>query len=380
MNIEQKKWSKAKGWETLRNDNLDYLNCNLVIAFGSTEILSDSFFYENIQASYPNAHILMNSTSGEIIDRQVNDDTISLTAIEFEKTKIKTAITHIGAVRNSFDAGYFLARALEPLDLANVLVISDGQKVNGSDLVLGLQEFLPKGTIITGGMAGDGDRFQKTLVGLNETPSEGRIVAIGFYGKNLSVSHGSVGGWDTFGPERLITKSKGNILYELDSQSALDIYKTYLGEYADELPGSGLLFPLSIRKDGNSEAVVRTILSIDEDAKSLTFAGNMPEGIYARLMNANFDRLIEGASDAAVNSMKNTMTKPDLAILISGVGRKLVLNQRIEEEVEVVKTIFGEKTAIAGFYSYGEISPSFNFNKCELHNQTMTITTFSETN
>ncbi|MEP7168417.1 MAG: FIST N-terminal domain-containing protein [Bacteroidota bacterium] len=380
MNIEQKKWSKAKGWETLRNDNLDYLSCNLVIAFGSTEILSDSFLYENIKKSYPNANILMNSTSGEIIDRQVNDDTISLTAIEFEKTKIKTAITHIAAVRNSFDAGYFLARALDPVDLANVLVISDGQKVNGSDLVLGLQEFLPKGTIITGGMAGDGDRFQKTLVGLNETPSEGRIVAIGFYGKNLAVSHGSVGGWDTFGPERLITKSKGNILYELDGQSALDIYKTYLGEYADELPGSGLLFPLSIRKDENSEAVVRTILSIDEDTKSLTFAGNMPEGIYARLTNANFDRLIEGASDAAVNSMKNTITKPDLAILISGVGRKLVLNQRIEEEVEVVKTIFGEKTAIAGFYSYGEISPSFNFNKCELHNQTMTITTFSETN
>ncbi|HKR04133.1 MAG TPA: FIST N-terminal domain-containing protein [Bacteroidia bacterium] len=380
MNIEQKKWTKATGWETLRNDNLDYLNCNLVIAFGSREILSDSFLYESIKSSYPNANILMNSTSGEIIDRQVNDETISLTAIEFEKTKIKTAITHIGAVRNSFEAGYFLARALDPVNLANVLVISDGQKVNGSDLVLGLQEFLPKDTIITGGLAGDGDRFQKTLVGLNESPNEGRIVAIGFYGKNLTVTHGSVSGWDSFGPERLITKSKGNLLSELDGQPALDIYKKYLGEYADELPGSGLLFPLSIRKDENSEAIVRTILSIDEDAKSLRFAGNMPEGFYARLMNANFDRLIEGATNAAINSMKNILQKPDLAILISCVGRKLVLNQRIEEEVEGVKAIFGDTTAITGFYSYGEISPSFNFNKCELHNQTMTITTLSETN
>jgi hypothetical protein len=380
MNIEQKKWTKGNGWETLRNDNLDYLNCNLVIAFGSTEILSDSFLYDNIKATYPNAHVLMNSTSGEIIDRQVNDDTVSLMAIEFSKTKIKTAYTNISAVRNSFDAGYFLARALDPLNLTNVLVISDGQKVNGSDLVLGLQEFLPKGTIITGGLAGDGARFKKTLVGLNEAPSEGRIVAIGFYGKNLTVTHGSVGGWDAFGPERLVTKSKGNILYELDGMSALDIYKSYLGEYADELPGSGLLFPLSIRKDENSESIVRTILSIDEDAKSVTFAGNMPEGFYATLMNANFDRLIEGASSAAVHSMKNILEKPDLAILISGVGRKLVLNQRIEEEVEVVKAVYGEKTAITGFYSNGEISPPFNLMKCELHNQTMTITTLSEIN
>src|SRR6185436_12757630 len=165
MNIEQKKWTKTNGWETLRNDNLDYLNCNLVIAFGSREILSDNFLYENIKKTYPNANVLMNSTSGEIIDRQVNDDTISLTAIEFNKTKIKTAITNIAAVRNSFDAGYFLARALDPVDLTNVLVISDGQKVNGCDLVMGLQEFLPKGTIITGGLAGDGSLFQKTLVG-----------------------------------------------------------------------------------------------------------------------------------------------------------------------------------------------------------------------
>ena len=380
MNIEQKKWTKTEGWETLRNDNLEYLNCNLVIAFGSTEILSDSFLYENIKTNYPNANILMNSTSGEIIDRQVNDDTISLTAIEFEKTKIKTAITNIGAVRNSFEAGYFLSRALDPVDLTSVLVIADGQRVNGSDLVRGLQEYLPKETIITGGLAGDGERFKKTLVGLNETPAEGRIVILGFYGKNLTVTHGSVSGWDAFGPERLITKSKGNILYELNDQPALDIYKTYLGEYAEELPGSRLLFPISIRKDDQSENIVRTILSLDEDAKSLTFAGNMPEGFYARLMNTNFDHLIEGASDAATASMKNALSKPDLAILISGMGRKLVLNQRIEEEVEVIKTIFGEKTAITGFYSYGEISPSYKLNQCELHNQTMTITTLSESN
>jgi hypothetical protein len=349
-----------------------------VLAFGSSLIFEDAAIYSTIRKNYPNADIIMNSTSGEIYDTQVNDDSISLTAVYFEKTKIKTAIAQIEDMENSCGAGRFLASAFDPENLKNILVISDGQKVNGSELVQGLQECLPKGTIITGGLAGDGSRVKKTLVGLNESPIEGRIVAIGFYGENLSVSYGSAGGWDSFGPERLITKADANILYELDGKPALDIYKMYLGEYANELPGSALLFPLSIRTIDSDELIVRTILGVNDEEKSLTFAGNMPEGTYARLMKANFDRLIEGASNAAQDSINGNIKKPELAILISCVGRKLVLNQRIEEEVEVVRAVYGADTAITGFYSYGEISPSFNFMKSELHNQTMTITTLSE--
>ena len=107
----------------------------------------------------------------------------------------------------------------------------------------------------------------------------------------------------------------------------------------------------------------------------MTFAGDIPQGATARLMKANFDRLIEGAQGAAE---KSTSIIPDLAILISCVGRKLVLKDRTEEELESVRRIFGNKTVLTGFYSYGEISPFTPNSKCELHNQTMTITTLSE--
>ncbi len=353
MTIEQKKFSKATGGETLKAGYFNSANGNFVITFGSSAILEEEAIYKTIWNSYPHADIIMNSTSGEIYDTQVNDETISLTAICFETTKIKTATVQIDEVENSRVAGRSLASGLDPLHLKNVLVISDAQKVNGSEMVLGLQEYLPPGTIIKGGLAADGSRFQKALVGLNESSGEGRIVPIGFYGNRLSVTYGSVGGWDSFGPERLITKSGDNILYELDGKPALDIYKMYLGEYANEQPGSGLLFPLSIRTANSDELIVRTILGISEEKKSLTFAGNMPEGSNARLMKANFDRLIEGASNAAQDSINGKNKKPDLAILISCVGRKLVLNQRIEEEVEVVRAMYGGNTAITGFYSYG---------------------------
>lgn len=377
MRIQQKKYSHENGWETLKPEPFDASSCTIVLAFGSTTLLEDKSIYSYIRESYPVADIVMSSTSGEIYNTQVNDNSISLTAICFEKTIIQTASVLMDDVENSRKAGNYLSSTFNSEGLKNLLIISDGQKVNGTELIQGLQECLQAATIITGGLAGDGSRFKKTLVGLNELPIEGRIVAIGFYGDDLTVTFGSVGGWDSFGPERLITKAKENILYELDGKPALDIYKMYLGEYANELPGSGLLFPLSIRTN-TEEPVVRTILGINEEEKCLTFAGNMPEGSYARLMKANFDRLIEGASIAAQNSIAPINEKPELAILISCIGRKLVLDQRIEEEIEVIREMYGNDTNITGFYSYGEISPLSNFTKCELHNQTMTITTFSE--
>ena len=111
----------------------------------------------------------------------------------------------------------------------------------------------------------------------------------------------------------------------------------------------------------------------------MTFAGDIPVGGYVRLMTANFERLIDGAAGAAKACHQGLASStPDLAVLISCVGRKLVLKQRIEEEVEAVRDVLGEQAVLTGFYSYGEISPFTRNAKCELHNQTMTITTFSE--
>jgi hypothetical protein len=167
-------------------------------------------------------------------------------------------------------------------------------------------------------------------------------------------------------------------LYKIGDRYALDLYKEYLGKYADELPGSSLYFPLSMKENKENEAIVRTILAIDEENKSMTFAGNIPQGSYVRLMKANFDKLIDASYEAANSSLINDNENPQLALMVSCVGRKIVLGNRIEEEIEVVKDVFGNNTILAGFYSYGEISPTLQNVACELHNQTMTITVISE--
>ncbi|HLG73474.1 MAG TPA: FIST N-terminal domain-containing protein [Chloroflexota bacterium] len=349
----------------------------LAFIFGSTAELAKRESFDAIRRQYPEAILLGCSTAGEICGTSVLDDTLVVTAVQFENTPLQLARTSVSDMADSQAAGEFLARNLPHEGLRHVFVLSDGLKVNGTALSEGLKGALPDDVVVTGGLSGDGDRFSRTLVCADDVPAEGTVAALGLYGDSLQVGFGSLGGWDPFGPDRLITRSKGNVLYELDNQSALELYKTYLGPHAAGLPSTGLLFPLELRT--GDQGLVRTILAVDEKEQSLTFAGDVPEGCYARLMKANFERLIDGAVGAAKAS-HHTLSggSADLAVLISCVGRKLVLKQRIEEEVEGVREVLGEGTTLAGFYSYGEISPQTPTAKCELHNQTMTITTFGE--
>jgi hypothetical protein len=378
MKVEQVRWQKDNGFLPVYGGGLKK-DAQLVLVFGATAILKDHTLIQEVKKLYPEAHILGCSTAGEISGTQVFDDSLVVTSIRFESTHFAGTSIKLGDMGNSFEAGERLASSINRDNLTHVFVLSDGLKVNGSELVKGLTEHLPAEVTITGGLAGDGDRFGETLVFWDNVPQRDTIALVGFYGDSLKIGYGSMGGWDPFGPERLITKSKENVLYELDGKSALEIYKMYLGEHAKGLPATALLFPLSLRTKDGETGIVRTILSIDEENHSMTFAGDIPEEAYARFMKANFERLIDGAQAAAKTSHQAIGARsPNVAILISCVGRKLVLKQRIEEEVEAARDIFGANTVLTGFYSYGEISPFLPGAPCSLHNQTMTITTFTE--
>ncbi|MEW6055484.1 MAG: FIST N-terminal domain-containing protein [Bdellovibrionota bacterium] len=378
MKLEQCSWNKNSGW-TQDSPSLSG-KTDLVFIFGETSLLKKKALVTDVTNRYPGAFLFGCSTAGEIQGNHVFDDSIVTTAIQFAKTKIQNATVSLSSVTDCFEAGQKLATSIPHADLRHVFVLSVGLNVNGSELVKGLSSKLPAQVTITGGLAGDKARFKETVIVAGDVVSQDSVAIVGLYGSHLQVGTASLGGWDPFGPERLVTKSKGNVLYELDGNSALELYKTYLGDHAKNLPGSALLFPLCLRSDQSKSGIVRTILGIDEKDQSMTFAGDIPEGSYGRFMKANFDRLIEGATNAAKTISESVMnSKPQFALLISCVGRKLVLSQRTEEEIEGVREVLGEQATMTGFYSYGEISPFTPSAKCELHNQTMTITTLSET-
>jgi hypothetical protein len=351
----------------------------LVLAFGDSKFFDQPAPIAEIARAYPRSHLLGCSTSGEILGTAVSENSIAVAVAKFASGTLRSSFAGVGSAADSFAAGQNLARDLAEPDLRGELVLSDGLNVNGSELVRGLNSVLPRGVTVTGGLAGDGNRFKRTWVLHQGVPKSGLVSAVGFYGDRVRIGHGSRGGWDIFGPERIVTRSRGNVLYELDGKPALQLYKQYLGERASELPASALLFPLSLRTTpSDSKSLVRTILAVDEESQSMTFAGDIQQGALAQLMKANFERLIQGASDAALMTRQSGASSgPTLAVAISCVGRRLVLGERTEEEVEAVLDILPVGARQVGFYSFGEISP-YASGTCDLHNQTMTLTTIAE--
>jgi hypothetical protein len=376
MKIKQILWSGAKGWEVL-NDDGEKSPPSFVLYFSAPGLMNDRARYDELAAQFPGVPLIGCSTGGEILGPEVHDATIAVNAVWLEKGQVRLAEHRMSPGEDSAAIGAALAAKLSQDGLRAVFVLSDGTQVNGSSLVEGLRSVLAEGVVITGGLAGDGADFKVTLVGGESPPQSGLVACIGFYGQELLIGHGSFGGWDRFGPERMITRSKDNVLYELDGEPALDLYKRYLGDEAAKLPASALLFPLSVRPSlSEGGDVVRTVVGIDGAAKTMIFAGDVPQGHVGQLMRGNFDHLVEGAQSAAESA--SGAKSRSLAILVSCIGRKLLMGQRVVEEVEVVGDVLGDSARLTGFYSYGEISPHGFTGKCQLHNQTMTITTIAE--
>jgi hypothetical protein len=375
MNVRLLSHRPTSGWSAPLPAGLDSSK-TLVLAFAATDYAERTEVWEELARAFPASHRLGCSSAGEIAGETVSDGSLVLAVVRFDRATLASTAVPIQAVEVSKGTGGKIARALASPRPQLVLVLSEGLHVNGTDLVRGFTEGLPPETAIVGGLAGDGERFGRTWTLVDGVPRSGWVSAVALGGA-VAVGHASGGGWQAFGPEREVTASEGNVLYALDGKPALALYKDYLGDLADGLPATALYYPLAIRTPGEAgPGIVRTVLGIDESAQSMTFAGDIPLGARTRLMRSNHDRLVEGAAHAGMLACRGA-SDPVFAIAVSCVGRRMVLGQRVEEETAVALEALPAGSSQVGFYSYGEISPS-GAATCNLHNQTMTLTTIRE--
>ena len=369
-------WSAASGWQSVDSP---VPGAQIVLVFGNREWFSDPGPIEALRRLHPTADVMGCSTGGQIIGDDVSDDCAIALVIEFHKSRVRVAKVDTLLEPSARTAGEALARSLAAPDLRAIIVVSDGLNVNATRMVEGMRA--AASVPIMGGLAGDGPHFGRTVVHVNGVSRDHLIVAAGLYGDALQIGHGSSGGWSVFGPRRQITRSDANVLHELDGRSALELYRTYLGEEAEGLPGTGLLYPLMITDpDDANRTLVRTLLSIDDVSGSITFAGDMPEGWRVQLMRGYFDRLARASGEAASQARKGLAAGngDSAALLISCIGRRILMGDSVISELIAVREELGPYIKVAGFYSYGEIAPYGRSACSELHNQTMTVTVLSE--
>ena len=371
MQSKQIRWSEQSGWGLLSATTEP---ADMVLVFADHPFFQTDECYTQLRGMFPDAHIVGCSSSGSVSGVEISDGDMVATVVKFESATVRLAAVDIESGKSARESGVQLMAELAAADLRHVFVLSDGLQVNGSELAQGLNQ---AGIAVTGGLAGDGTRFGNTWVMADAPARKGRIAALGFYG-GVTVKSGCFGGWEEFGAERIVTRSVGNVVYEIDGEPALDLYKRYLAEQAQDLPASGLRFPLSIQANKSELPLIRTLLAVDETEHSLTFAGDVPQGYISKLMRTNLDSLIENAGLAAAAARPASSVTSGLCLVVSCVGRRLVMGQLTEEELDIVRERLGDATAITGFYSYGELAPFSDVMKCELHNQTMTLTTIYE--
>ncbi len=371
MQTAQIRWSGTSGWSQPPDFSA---KADLVLVFADDDYFQSAACYNQLRGMFPIAHIVGCSSSGSVMGVEISDGDVVATVVRLERSSVRLASVEVEPGKGARESGMRLMAELGGADLRHVFVLSDGLQVNGSELAQGLNQ---AGIPITGGLAGDGTRFGKTWVMADAPATSGRIAALGIYGA-VTVKSGCFAGWEEFGAERVVTRSVGNVVYEIDGEPALELYKKYLGEQADALPASGLRFPLSVQAHKSDKALIRTLLAVDEAAHSLTFAGDVPQGYLCKLMRTNLDSLIDNAGLAAEVAQPVSQDATGLCLVVSCVGRRLVMGQMTEEELEIVHEKLGEATAITGFYSYGELAPFSDVMQCQLHNQTMTLTTLYE--
>ncbi|MDB2705383.1 FIST C-terminal domain-containing protein [Pseudomonadota bacterium] len=352
---------------------------NWVLVFGSVKRFQERGFTKALEKRYPNAQIIGCTTSGEITNEGVYDESVHITAMHWERSTLNFIVKPINSMAQSHALGTLIASELQQPNLKGVFILSDGLNVNGSELVEGIQEVLPE-IPITGGLAGDNANFSQTYLLNNNKVQDRVVIAVGICGEHAVVTSGALGGWKPYGPPRKVTKAVKNIVYELDNKPALPLYKMYIGHYANSLPASGLNFPFAIMAEDKSITVIRTLLAIDDKESSLTFAGNVSNGSTVRFLKSDHDMLVNGASDAARQILDKdiNLTEKALAICVSCVGRKLVMTEQVADEVFAVQRLLGLQTGITGFYSNGEICSGEDDGHSQLHNQTMTIAYLSE--
>lgn len=361
---------------------------SFLMLFASPTAYNQNELLQVLSAKSPGAVIIGCSTAGEITSVSGSlDSSIALLAIYSDQMKFVAGVGQ-GIKDDSRKAGQELARDIQKNAGGELpkacIILPDGLTGNGADVVRGVLDIFGQNFMVAGGSAGDDYQFKQTFQYIGDTVLTGSVVGVGLYG-NFSFGVGVRHGWIAIGSSRKATRSKGNILYELDGKPAISIYEEYFGkdkvliDNREPFAKLAVTYPLGIPAPNQDGYLIRDPLSVDENG-AIICAAEIPEGSEVFLMIGSKEEAIDAAVDAAQKAMSQLQGKqPKAAILFNCIARKKLLMTKKQEEVDKIRKILGEGVPLMGFYTYGEQAPlGGEVVTCSFHNETDVIFILAE--
>lgn len=346
---------------------------SLAIAFGN-----DKKLYSALKEELEGLSIVGASVTGLIAGTKESEEGLSVVFYEFGKSRVKTCFVEFEKWGDGEEVGKKIFEQLKAPDLKGILVLSEGLKLNCSEMVEEIAKAKEPHVSLAGGLAGDVFTYDDIFVfNDKEGISDSAVVAVGFYGDHFHMDVVAHSGITPMGVEREVTKVEDYTIYELDGKPAVEVYKEYFGTDDLESISKDLVkFPFSITNNYIEEGVVRTPLRFSEDKKGIQFTGSIPLGSRVRLMQSASSKFIDGVYDL-VDSAPESFNGNDKSLLaISCACRKAVLGGIVDQEAEIICEEFN-KEGIVGFYSFGEIA-SDKHDQSFLYNQTLTLVSIYE--
>ena len=341
-------------------------NVLIQIFSGILDVRKIKKLQKNILEEFPKIKIIGSSTSGEILNQKILNKKIVISVSIFEKTKIHSEIIEKKDCSSSFEMGERIAKKLNLKNEKLVITFATGISINGEEFLKGIEKIAPKITV-SGGLAGDNQKFKKTFV-FNEK----NIITCGATGvilknKNLQVSTSYNFGWKNIGKKLKVTKCNKNQIFEIEKKPVMEIYKKYLGdEITKNFLSSAIKFPLITEKNGFKTARVG-FKKISNN--SLVLGGNLKKGDEIQFGYGNVNFVLNAFKD----NFEKLKKKPSESIFIySCVARKFFLGEEIFREIIPMTSV----APVCGFFTYGEFF--HHKNSHEFLNETMTILSISE--
>ena len=351
----------------------------LVVVFADNASWEDRWALSELKHAFPNSIIVGCGASETVHNGKLLTDSISVGIIKFQSTEIKFASADLSDSADSQSAGRRIAEGLKHPNLKGVLLFTNGLVVEATDLVRGIQEDLPAGIPIAGGLASDRDLLH-CWVNANGELRDDAVCAVGLIGDKVELVCASGGGWAPASDRHVATKTLGKTLYEIDGQRAYDVLTERLEKKTSQISPWALdIANQTIALKFEGVDLVRSILGSDKQKGCLELAGDIPEGVEIEFMESTVDEIIDGVDEVAHGIRMKTvgLTDNSLSVVFGCVGRVCILGDRTSEEVSVLKAAIGENIAQVGMYGLGEILTT-TCGYPQVHNLTMAAAVIRE--